>query len=41
MEWLADHAERIDAFERGGIGVYEKFVHVDVRWVSGMPKARW
>jgi uncharacterized protein YcbK (DUF882 family) len=35
---LADLAETIGSFNRGGIGVYSNFIHVDVRR-SG--RARW
>ena len=38
---FAKIAEQVEAFANGGIGIYKEFIHVDVRWVSGMSKARW
>lgn len=35
---LADMAETIGVFQRGGIGLYKSFIHIDVR-KTGM--ARW
>ena len=37
-EELAEAAERVDEFRDGGIGIYQSFVHVDVR-TDG--QARW
>jgi uncharacterized protein YcbK (DUF882 family) len=41
LKLLTDIVSMTPAFAQGGIGIYESFIHVDVRWVSGMPKARW
>ena len=35
---LADMAETIGVFQRGGIGIYKNFIHVDVRKTG---KGRW
>lgn len=38
---VADTAEVVEDFERGGIGRYQNFTHVDVRGFYGKRRARW
>lgn len=41
QQQLVRIARTIDEFRLGGIGRYDKFIHVDVRWTADMPPARW
>jgi uncharacterized protein YcbK (DUF882 family) len=38
---ISKHADKITEFNRGGIGLYKTFVHLDVRGKHGQKKARW